>query len=103
MVFSPLLNLSFVENFSDSLNLYFQKFEFNAGVYYVLRWIGFQYKGYNLIQVIGPLLALCTFLGIVALAFKEKHVKSFLFVEPSHLNLSRVALILLPVVLLSVG
>ena len=39
-----------------------------------------------------------------ALAFKGKNVKNFIFVAPfSHLNLSLVALILLPVVLLSVG
>ena len=39
-----------------------------------------------------------------ALAFKGKNVKNFLLVAPfSHLNLSLVALILLPVVLLSVG
>ncbi len=44
-------------NMAKSLDLYFQTFEFNASFYYILRWIGFQWTGYNMINTIGPLLA----------------------------------------------
>ncbi len=71
-LFYPLLGSFFIENFGNSLNLYFQKFEFNASIYYVLRWIGFQLSGYNLIQILGPLLAAIVAAIIFAKAIKEK-------------------------------
>ena len=71
-LFWPLFGAFFIENFGDSLNLYFQKFEFNASLYYVLRWLGYQVYGYNLISVFGPLLALMAGTIIFAKAIKEK-------------------------------
>ena len=68
----PLLSGVFLANFGDSLDLYFRKFEFNAGVYTLIRWIGYQVKGYNIIGSLGPALALCTVAGITILAFAEK-------------------------------
>ncbi len=53
-------------NIFTSLNLYFQTFEFNAGVYYLLREIGFRMEGYNVIGTLGPALGL-TVLGSVLL------------------------------------
>ena len=47
-------------NLADSIDLYFRKFEYNASVYYLLREFGQWISGYNLIQYIGPLLALLT-------------------------------------------
>jgi len=71
-LFFPLLNGQFIENFSTSLDLYFRKFEFNGSLYYLLRWIGFQIVGYNLITKFGPALALIVMLGILWVAYKEK-------------------------------
>lgn len=73
-LFFPLLNGVFVQHFGDSIGLYFQKFEFNASIYYLLRWIGFQIKGYNLIATLGPRLALGTFIGIILLFVRERPV-----------------------------
>lgn len=72
LLFAPLLNAVFLENFGQSLDLYFRKFEFNGSVYYLLRWIGYQEYGYNQIQYIGPALALGTLLGISTVALFEK-------------------------------
>ncbi len=74
LLFAPLLGEAFFSGFSSSLELYFRRFEFNASIYYVLRWIGYQYSGYNHIAVIGPALALCTFFGIVLAALLEKRM-----------------------------
>lgn len=71
-LFLPLLNGVFLTNFGDSLNLYFQKFEFNASLYYLFRWIGFQYKGYNIIGTLGPFLAILVLVGILLMTFLEK-------------------------------
>ena len=73
-LFFPLLNGVFLQHFGDSIGLYFQKFEFNASVYYLLRWVGYQTKGYNVIATIGPRLALGTFLGIILLFLWERKV-----------------------------
>lgn len=79
MLFLPLVNEVFIQNFSNSLDLYFRRFEFNASIYYLLRWYGWQIVGYNLIHLFGPLLAAATFLSIIVIAFFEKN--------PDHDNL----------------
>jgi len=63
VVFSPLILGLNLEEFLSSIDLYFRKFEFNAGIYYLLRWVGYQLSGYNLIAYIGPLLGV-TFICI---------------------------------------
>jgi hypothetical protein len=51
----------------QSVSLWFQSFEFNAGLYYLLRELGYTVAGYNMINLIGPILACITLLGIVIL------------------------------------
>ncbi len=75
-LFIPLFSAEFIANFGDSLNLYFQKFEFNASLYYIFRWIGFQQVGYNMISVIGPGLAGTAGLLILGLAFLKYRGKT---------------------------
>ena len=72
LLFFPLFNSVFFANFGDSLNLYFRRFEFNASMYYIFRYIGWQIKGYNWIAVIGPALACATFIAILAIAYFKK-------------------------------
>ena len=72
LLFIPLMNGVFIQNFGNSLNLYFQKFEFNASIYYLFRWLGFKMIGWNMIAVIGPTLAICTPIAIFWMAFREK-------------------------------
>ena len=74
LLFFPLLNGVFLSNFGDSLNLYFQKFEFNASVYYISRWVGYLWVGYNPIQYVGPVLALLSCLGILFIAWRKKDI-----------------------------
>src|SRR5690606_35260493 len=52
LLFFPLLSLEVLRNIWQSIDLYFQRFEFNASVYYLLRWLGIQLTGYNQIAVI---------------------------------------------------
>ncbi|WP_299759354.1 glycosyltransferase 87 family protein [uncultured Pontibacter sp.] len=70
--FAPLVNLEVLQNIFQSLDLYFQKFEFNASVYYLLRWVGFNVTGYNTIAILGPLLSLGTLALILSMASVKK-------------------------------
>lgn len=54
----------------NSVGLYFRTFEFNASVYYLLRELGYLLKGYNLIGLLGPLLALTSASFIVFMGLK---------------------------------
>lgn len=65
----PLVGLDTILNIMDSLDLYFQNFEFNASVYYLLGHIAYWWKGYNVIQWLGPSLALLGGLAILYLLF----------------------------------
>lgn len=47
LFFSPFLNETFLTHFNSSLKLYFQNFEFNASIYYILKAIGNAYLGYT--------------------------------------------------------
>lgn len=70
LLFIPIVNETFISNFGDSLNLYFQKLEFNASLYYLFRWIGFEYSGYNQIAFIGPILGLFAMGSILWMALR---------------------------------
>ncbi len=64
VTFSPVLFGIEITNFLSSIDLYFGKFEFNGGIYYILRYIGQVLSGYNLIRYIGPLMGIFTILYI---------------------------------------
>ncbi len=67
LLFLPLLDASFFTGMQDSLALYYQKFEFNAGLYYLLRKIGYWVYGYNAIALIGKIMFIASTVLIVAL------------------------------------
>ncbi len=69
---SPYLLSSSGEGPAKSLDLYFHTFEFNAGLYYIFRWFGYLWKGYNMIATIGTIASLLTITLLVALFFFEK-------------------------------
>ena len=48
----------------DSVRLWFTSFEFNASIYYVVRFVGNRIVGYNAIGSIGPALAIITMASI---------------------------------------
>ena len=72
LLFAPLVSGVFLENFGSSLDLYFRKFEFNASVYYLARWVGYLRVGWNQIATIGPALALCSLAAMLFYTLLEK-------------------------------
>ena len=73
LLVTPFLSSGLMENFTSSIDLYFRKFEFNASFYYVIRWIGFEVKGWNIIQKVGPLLGLSVFIIVLLLSIIPKN------------------------------
>ncbi|MEP0368531.1 MAG: glycosyltransferase 87 family protein [Cyclobacteriaceae bacterium] len=69
VTFYPFVSNELITNFQSSLGLYFQKFEFNASIYFLLREVGFLIKGYNTIGVLGPALSLVSASAILTIAF----------------------------------
>ena len=71
----PFLDQAFISNFGDSLGLYFQSFEFNASIYYLVRWMGYQVEGYNIIQQAGPYLAAISTVIMVGYSWRYKNAR----------------------------
>ncbi len=73
LTFTPFLSFLFLNNFFETLTLWFQDFEFNASMYYIFRWIGFKIVGWNMIATIGKILPLLIILSILLLTFFKKN------------------------------
>jgi hypothetical protein len=66
ILFVPLLDASFFAGLTDSLRLYYQKLEFNGGLYFLVREIGYQVKGYNIIASSGKAFAVISTILILS-------------------------------------
>ncbi len=80
ITFLPFISMELLQNFSASISLWFQKFEFNASVYYVLRWLGYKFVGWNIIATLGKILPLLVilFIGILSLTNKKHSPQSMI-------------------------
>lgn len=67
--FAPILLAIQSQGFGQSVNLYFQTFEFNASIYYIFREMGWFVLGYNGIQIIGPLCVITAGLLILIMSY----------------------------------
>jgi alpha-1,6-mannosyltransferase len=76
LLFLPLYNDLFINNIRTSLNLYFQKFEFNASIYYVYSHIEMAKWGFNPIITISRNLNIAVVISILLLTFLEKKGKN---------------------------
>ncbi len=92
LTFVPFMSLEILQNTWSSIDLYFQTFEFNASIYYIVRWIGELSFGWNIIQTAGPVMAGITILVIAIFSFTPKRYLK--------LNLPATALIVSTVYLL---
>lgn len=67
LTFIPFFSSELIDNYTTTVKLWFQRFEFNASLYYIAREIGYMFRGYNEIAVIGksiPIIITCFILTI---------------------------------------
>ncbi|MCB0462455.1 MAG: mannosyltransferase [Flavobacteriaceae bacterium] len=74
VLFLPFYSSQFVSNYSETVGLWFQNFEFNASLYYIAREVGYLFRGYNEIAIIGKYTAVIVFLFVVGIAFFRKSI-----------------------------
>ena len=81
-LFFTVFDLATLKNMIASINLFFRNFEFNASIYYTVRWIGKQITGYNNIAIAGPLLAAIASIAILYVSVSKKvNSKDFPFIK----------------------
>ncbi len=76
VLFLPFLSEFLVNSYSKSVGLWFKSFEFNASFYYVFREIGYLFRGYNEIAIIGKILPLLTILFLLYISLFKKNKSS---------------------------
>ncbi|NQY12132.1 MAG: hypothetical protein HRT71_21760 [Flavobacteriales bacterium] len=70
--FLPFINETMLLHMFSSIDLYFQNFEFNASIYFLVSAVYKAIVGYNLIAVVGPSLSVVALVFILFIAFKKK-------------------------------
>ncbi len=70
-IWLPFVPAEGAQNVFSSLQLYFQKFFFNASLYYVARWLVDHVGAYALLPWVGPLLSVVVLASIVYLAWTQ--------------------------------
>lgn len=80
LLFFPFFSIEFIENYTKSVGLWFNTFEFNASFYYLFREIGYLFRGYNEIAIIGKITTICSiiFLVIITIYRDNKTFKNLI-------------------------
>lgn len=76
ILFAPFYSSEFITNYTQTVGLWFQNFEFNASVYYLAREAGYLFRGYNEIAVIGKVLPFLVFLFVIILALYKRQLST---------------------------
>lgn len=96
LLFIPFMSTELYTNFMSSIELYFQNFEFNASIYYIIREIGYAVKGYNIIQTVGKITPIVVIIFTLIISFFRKNkqqitlIESMLFVIVFYYSLSSI-------------
>jgi len=73
LLFAPFYSSEFINNYSQTVALWFQNFEFNGSIYYIAREIGYLFRGYNEIAIIGTVMPILVILFTLIITFLRKN------------------------------
>ncbi|MCF6223072.1 MAG: mannosyltransferase [Flavobacteriaceae bacterium] len=73
MFFAPFYSSNFIPNYAQTVALWFQNFEFNASIYYIIRELSYKIRGWNEIAIIGKILPLVVVVVVFIIAFYRKN------------------------------
>ena len=73
LLFTPFYSSEFINNYTETVALWFQNFEFNASIYYIAREIGYLFRGYNEIAVIGKIIPIVVILIVLIMTVVRKN------------------------------
>jgi len=73
LIFLPFLSSNLLDNYLSSVGLWFQKFEFNASLYYIARALGTLFRGYNEIAIIGKITPIIVVIFLLIITFFRKN------------------------------
>ena len=73
LLFAPFYSSELINNYSETVALWFQTFKFNGSLYYIAREIGYLFRGYNEIAVIGKITPIIVVLFVLIITFFRKN------------------------------
>ncbi|MET2984092.1 mannosyltransferase [Aureibaculum conchae] len=88
VLFMPFFSIEFVQNYTETVGLWFQNFEFNASIYYIAREIGYLFRGWNEIAIIGKIIPIVVILFVLMITFFRKNKNTVALVTAMLLVLS---------------
>ena len=73
LLFAPFYSSKFITNYTQTVALWFNNFEFNASIYYIAREIGYSFRGWNEIAIIGKIIPIIVVLFVLVVTFFRKN------------------------------
>ena len=73
LLFLPFFSEAFIDNYSETIGLWFSSFEFNSSIHNIIKAVGYKVKGYNITRMIGKVMPIIIIVFMVGLAFLRKN------------------------------
>ncbi len=77
LLFAPFYSSDFIANYSKTIGLWFSNFEFNAGLWNIIKYTGIQFdaKPWELIKTYGKITPIVTIVAVLLFTFLRKNEK----------------------------